>query len=93
MDIFVVHHIRQNQGYRPLGPEAWTNVWLIEAEAMAQAGNSIAKLFGAIGAGAKALVRAAGRLLTAAPEAVPVRVATRRQHIDLAARNDDRAAA
>lgn len=94
MDLFVVHHIRQNEGLRNrLSPDAWTNVWTIEAEAMAHAGDSIAKLASGVAAGVRYLVRAVIALVTPAQQDVPVRVAARSQHIELAARNDDRAAA
>jgi hypothetical protein len=94
MDLFVVHHIRQNEGLRnPLGPASWTNVWTVEAEAMAHAGDSIGKLAGGIVAGVRYLVRAIASLVAPADRDVQVRVATRQQHVELAARNDDRAAA
>lgn len=94
MDLFVVHHIRQNEGLRnPLAPNGWTNVWTVEAEAMAHAGDSIAKLAVGVAAGVHFLVRAIARLVAPAQLDVPVRVATRQQHVELAARNDDRAAA
>jgi hypothetical protein len=94
MDLFVVHHIRQNEGLRnPLGPTSWTNVWTVEAEAMAHAGDSIAKLVGGAFAGVRFLVRALVSLVAPAQRDVQVRVATRQQRVELAARNDDRAAA
>lgn len=94
MDLFVVHHIRQNEGFRnPLGPTSWTNVWTVEAEAMAHAGDSIGKLASGVVAGVRYLVRAVTSLVVPAQRDVQVRVATRQQHVELAARNDDRAAA
>ena len=94
MDLFVVHHIRQNEGLRNrLALDAWTNVWTIEAEAMAHAGDSVAKLASGVAAGVRYLVRAIIALAAPAQRDVPVRVAARSQQIDLAARNDDRAAA
>lgn len=92
MDLFVVHHIRQNEGLRS-GNNGWTNVWTVEAEAMAHAGDSVAKLASGVAAGVRFLVRSLVALVAPAQADVPVRVATRQQHVELAARNDDRAAA
>lgn len=94
MDLFVVHHIRQNEGLRnPLAPNGWTNVWTVEAEAMAHAGDAIVKLAHGVAVGVHYLVRTIAGLVAPAQLDVPVRVATRQQHVELAARNDDRAAA
>lgn len=94
MDLFVVHHIRQNESLRnPLAATGWTNVWTVEAEAMAHAGDAVAKLASGVAAGVRYLVRAVLALAAPAQRDVPVRVAARQQHVELAARNDDRAAA
>jgi hypothetical protein len=94
MDLFLMHHIRQNEGQRrhPL-ENGWTTAWTVEADAMAHAGDAVAKLVGSVFAGVRFLVRAVVALVAPAPLDVPVRVATCQQHLELAARNDDRAAA
>lgn len=94
MDLFLVHHIRQNEGQRrhPL-ENGWTTAWTVEADAMAHAGDAVAKLAGSLIAGVRFLVRTVAALVAPAPLDVPVRVAARQQQVELAARNDDRAAA
>ena len=93
MELFVVHHIRQNEGYPHLNQDGWINAWAIEAEVTRRAGDSIALLFVSIARGVKALFSYAVKALAAAPVSIPVRVAARHERVELAARNDDRAAA
>jgi hypothetical protein len=91
MDLFVVHYIRQNQDARRDG---WAAAWTIEADTTRRAGEAIETLAVAVGRGVKWLVVAAVDLLRGSTStSIPVRVAARHQHVELAARNDDRAAA
>ena len=89
MDLFIVHHIRQNEDFSRAG---WASSLSIEADTTRRAGEVIETLVLAVGRGVKALVLAAVDLLRG-PTSIPVRVATRQQRVELAARNDDRAAA
>ena len=89
MDLFVVHYIRQSQDARRDG---WAAAWTIEADTTRRAGEAIETLAVAVGRGVKWLVVAAVDLLRGSAS-IPVRVAARHQHVELAARNDDRAAA
>ncbi|HEY4135796.1 MAG TPA: hypothetical protein VGO34_11340 [Alphaproteobacteria bacterium] len=93
MDLFVVHHIRQNQAYPHVNQDGWINAWAIEAEVTRRAGDSVALLFVAAYRGLKALFSYAAKALSSGPVSVPVRVAARHERVELAARNDDRAAA
>lgn len=89
MDLFIVHHIRQNEDFNRAG---WASSWSIEADTTRRAGEAIETLAIAVGRGVKALVLGAVDLLRG-PTSIPVRVAARQERVELAARNDDRAAA
>lgn len=92
MDLFLVEHIRQNDRLRRVHPDGWTYSWAVEADTTRRAGEAVEFVIHAAFRGVKALFAAAFDALRG-PTEVPVRVAARRQHVDLAARNDDRAAA
>lgn len=92
MDLFLVEHIRQNDRLRRVHPDGWIYSWTVEAETTRRAGEAVEFLINGLVRGVKAVVVAAFGALRG-PTSVPVRVAARRQHVDLAARNDDRAAA
>jgi len=89
MDLFIVHHIRQNEAFQRDG---WVAAWSIEADTTRRAGEAIETLAVAVGRGVTALILGAVGLLRG-PTSIPVRVAARQQRVELAARNDDRAAA
>lgn len=91
MDLYVVRQLPQTTILA-----SQTNPWLyfaaIEAETTRRSGEAIELLAVGLARGVKALfVRAIAALR--GEGLVPVRVAARQQRVDLAARNDDRAAA
>ncbi|MFN4283907.1 MAG: hypothetical protein ACK4NA_14825 [Alphaproteobacteria bacterium] len=90
MDLFLVEHIREN--VRARHGDGWLYVAAVEADTTRRAGAAIEFLALAVVRGVKALAVRAVAVLRG-EGLVPVRVAARQQRVDLAARNDDRAAA